>query len=388
MNFPDYELGKYQALWNSKAQHRMCAAALSPPSIKDVFSLATEEELLQWNSLSLSYATEKGDFELRTSIAKQYPGLTADNIVTFCGTQEALFCAMHATIQADDHTLTIDPSYEPLAKIPDMIGARVSKISLRVSDSKNTPEKSKQFPHWSLPLEELSKTAQTGFQQLVINFPHNPTGCLIDRKTQQALIDCCTEQDAWLISDEVFRGLEHDPTDQLPPIASLYTKGISLGTIGKPFGLGGARIGWIACQDKRILEKTIQIKRSLSICSSRLDEWLAKIVLNNADYFLLTTRKLLNDHIKILNDDAKILSKYGVFNWIGPQAGCIAFPSLPDKINIDRFANDFINKEKIMIIPGKCFSENVQYQQHFRLGYGLKEFPEIWNQFFKFIEHY
>ncbi len=380
MIFPEYKLGQYQAQNNSKARYRMCTAALSPLSINNIFSRASEEELAEWDTLSLSYANEYGDLALRTIIAEQYPGLSSDNIVTFSGTQEALFCIMQATIQSGDHSITIDPAYEPLFKLPESFGATVSKIPLEILPVSNA---TKGLSRWSLPLDTLLSTAQDGFNQLIINFPHNPTGCMIDSATQKILIDCCHNQDAWLISDEVFRGLEHNPLKQLPPAASLYKKGISLGSIGKPFGLGGVRIGWIACQNLPILEKVIQVKRSLSICSSRADEWISKVALNNSQYFLNITRDLLNNHIQILNNEASSLNN---INWISSEAAGIAFPSISKPLNIAHFSRNLMAEKSIMIIPGRCFSNNDIFKNHFRLGFGLSNFPQVWKAFFHFSQ--
>ncbi|MGH1470631.1 MAG: aminotransferase class I/II-fold pyridoxal phosphate-dependent enzyme [Cellvibrionaceae bacterium] len=382
MIFPEYELNKFQAHYNAKAQYRMCTAGLSPLSMSDIFSLANEKERSDWNNLSLTYADEKGDAELRDLIAKQYPGLSAKHIVTFCGTQEALFCTLQSTTNPNDHVITIDPAYEPLCKLPESMGARISKIALYISPISESPiHTTHESSRWSLPLDTLLSTANTGFKQLIINFPHNPTGCMIDTKTQDSLINCCHDQNAWLISDEVFRGLEHNPDKQLVPIASLYKKGVSLGSIGKPFGLGGIRIGWVACQDISLLEKIIQIKRSLSICTSRADEWIAKIVLLNSQKLLNANRTLLNKHIQLLNANSTTLKH---FHWIMPEAGSVAFPSTSQEADIDSYADKLIQNTGIMIIPGRCFSNSSNLQQHFRIGFGQKNFADVWEKFSNF----
>lgn len=386
MEFPDYALNRFQASRNPKARFKLCTAALSPLDQQTIFSLASDEELQRWQSLNFGYAHERGDQQLRETIAQQYDDLSADNIVTFCGTQEAIFCVMQASVRPSDHIITIDPAYEPLYKLPESIGANLSKISLSLTSRSDSP-----FQQWSLPLDHLLAAAAKGFQQCVINFPHNPTGCTIDRTTQQQLVDACRDQDAWLISDEVFRGLEHSPDIALPPIASIYEKGISLGSIGKPFGLGGVRIGWVACQQEELLERLVTIKRSLSICTSKADEWIATLVLNHANTLLNTTREQLNAHKKIIENDVARLDENNStkIQWHFPEAGVIAFPSLTFKnSSLDVFGEQLLEKEGIMIIPGHCFSNNEIFQTHFRLGYGQKDFHSVWNNFVNFLNHF
>ena len=121
----------------------------------------------------------------------------------------------------------------------------------------------------------------------VINFPHNPTGKMISSGELQQMVEHCEHNDCWLFSDEVFRDLKYRLDDRLPPVVSLYRKGLSLGVMSKARGLPGVRVGWIACRDIDLIARMLEIKRYLSICNGRTDELLATIALQHATVLLL-----------------------------------------------------------------------------------------------------
>ena len=385
VQFPDYLLNQYQAANNAAATSRLSAASLEPLTLQMMMEYATEEELAQWHGLSLQYADERGSVELRSLISSQYPGLEADNILLFSGATEALFCAFNATVTAGNTVVAITPAYEPLLAIPKALGAQVKAITLHKSGGPLTTDSGREaHGSWQFPVDELQNHLQGGVDQLVINFPHNPSGAHINKATQSSIVEIALSANAWLFSDEVFRGLEHDVKHQLPPIASLYARGISLGSVAKPHGLGGVRIGWLACQNKEVLQRALTIKRSLSICPAITDEWLATVALRNSKKLIAASQLLLSKHIDLIENSVSALG--GRLNWLSPQAGCVAFPEIGDSIDVGQLAEKLLTDRGIMMIPGNCFPS--LYQNHFRLGYGLKNFPDVWANFVDYLLRY
>ena len=165
---------------------------------------------------------------------------------------------------------------------------------------------------WQLDMQQWRESVDENTTMAVINFPHNPTGKLIRHDELEQIIDHCASNNCWLFSDEVFRGLEYRATDQLPPVASLYGKGISLGVMSKAYGLGGVRIGWLACQDQGLIRRMLEIKHYLSICNGRADEILAMIALQHAPRLLHNTRKLLRDNLQLLQATLPALSTISI----------------------------------------------------------------------------
>ncbi len=383
MHFPHYELAAYQAQYNSKARGKLGAATLELKHLNEILELASPAQLREWQQLKLSYAPERGSEALREMIAANYPELDADNVVVFSSATEALFCICHSEIKAGDHSSVIIPCYEPLAKIADSIGATVSSIAL-----KHDEDSSK----WTLDDGEISEAVQAS-DQLFINFPHNPSGALICQTQLDNIVANCQRNGTRLISDEVFNGLEHDTDTRLSPVACLSESGVSIGSIAKPHGVGGVRIGWAVSQDKTLLARAVACRRSLSVCSGTTDEWLARLVLEHSEALREASITRLKSHLALIEESLPLLA--GKLKWTHPAAGCTAFPLLSRKGSnsepencADYWAQRCLEETGNMLVPGRCFfgGDSEQFSGGIRLGYGLHSFPETWQAFVEFLQ--
>ena len=108
---------------------------------------------------------------------------------------------------------------------------------------------------WAHDLGELERLLGADTRLIYINSPHNPTGTQMTHATFARVLELARERSAVLFSDEVYRGLEHDPADRLPAACDAYERAISLGTVSKAHGLPGLRIGWLASRDPTLLRR-------------------------------------------------------------------------------------------------------------------------------------
>ena len=376
MRFPHYALSEFQAQNNPRASSRLGAASLELRRLDELLELASPAQQAQWERLTLSYAPERGTNELRAAIAERYSGLDASNIVVFSSATEALFCSLHAAVKPEHHFTAITPCYEPLAKIPESIGASVSAVALK----RQTQDGHKR---WVLDSDEI-EAAATNSDLVCINFPHNPTGAMISEAQLRSLATTCENQGTRLLSDEVFRGLEHDPKATLPPAACLGSRSISVGSIAKPHGVGGVRIGWIASQDLDLLDRAVEIRRTLSVCSGTTDEWLATLVLEHSATLREAARQQLLANCETIASAVAGSDEH--IDWTAPAAGCAAFPLLHSASAplVERLLED----TGIMLIPSQCFwlGESKGFDNGVRLGYGLSDFVEVWPRFIEHLE--
>jgi aspartate/methionine/tyrosine aminotransferase len=382
MRFPSYALTEYQAQNNSKASARLGAASLELMSLSQVLALATPAQLSEWQNLTLNYVPDRGGIELRAAIAANYSGLSADNVVVFSSATEALFCCIHAAVKQSDRCTVITPCYEPLVKIPESIGAAVNRIPLRREGEEAAEAR------WVLDGDEI-REAIAKSNQLFINFPHNPTGALIDHAELAELVAHCETHGTRLIADEVFRGLEHAEGATLEPVATLTAHGVSIGSLAKPHGAGGVRIGWMVSQDSELLTRAVTIRRSLSVCSGTTDEWLARLILAHSQTLRTASLHTLRRHVEQIEESLPMLD--GRLTWTKPAAGCVAFPLITLG---DGFDQRCIEEIGIMLVPQRCFVGSAEAGDRegaktltggIRLGYGLADFPEVWARFVEFL---
>ena len=99
-----------------------------------------------------------------------------------------------------------------------------------------------------------------------------------------------SEQHGFVVfSDEVYRGLELDRSEQLPAFADLNDRAVSLGVMSKAYGLAGLRIGWIATRNHQLFQELAAFKDYTTICNSAPSEFLATVALRTASRLLKGT---------------------------------------------------------------------------------------------------
>ncbi len=357
MRLPPFHLERFFARYEFQAPYLLCSSDCESLSLQELLSLEPQaQEALQ--SLWLGYTESQGHPELRAKIARLYQRLDASQVLVHTGAEEAIFTFMNAALEPGDHVIVQTPCYQSLTDIARSIGCEVTAWETHEQDG------------WTLDVEWLQRQMRANTRAIVINCPHNPTGYLMDQATQQAIIEMARSHHCLLFSDEVYRGLEYAPEDQLPAACDLYERAISLGVMSKVYGLAGLRIGWIATRDREMYMRMAGYKDYLSICNSAPSEFLADVALRHQDALLRRSRQIVLDNLVLLND---FFARYAhVFAWQPLKAGPIAFPRLLLKQSVESFCAELVQKQGVLLLPGTAYGD---HEQHFRIGFGRKNMP-------------
>ena len=131
---------------------------------------------------------------------------------------------------------------------------------------------------WAHDLDALARLIRPETRMLYLNQPHNPTGTLMARPVFEQVIGLARDHGLILFSDEVYRELEHDPAQRLPPACDVYERAVSLGSISKSYGLPGLRIGWVATRDSALRDAVAVLKDYTTICTSAPSEFLTWVL--------------------------------------------------------------------------------------------------------------
>ena len=184
-------------------------------------------------------------------------------------------------------------------------------------------------------------------------------------------MEIAEEAEAHLLSDEVYRWLEHAPAALLPGAAELSARALSLGVMSKTFALPGLRIGWLACRDRELLARIATIKDYTTICSSAPSEILALIALRRRDEVVARSRAIVDANLPLLDE---FFARWeGVFEWVRPRGAAIGFPRLVADVAIDDFARELVDEEGVLLLPGSVYGHP---GNHFRIGFGRRNMPE------------
>lgn len=362
MRLPPFQLERFFARYEFQAPYLLCSSDCESMSVQELLSLEPQaQETLQ--TLWLGYTESQGHPELRVEIARLYEQIDAPQVLVHTGAEEAIFTFMNSALEPGDHVIVQTPCYQSLTDIARSIGCEV------------TPWETREQEGWALDVAFLRREMRANTRAIVVNCPHNPTGYLMGRETQRAIIEIARSHNCLLFSDEVYRGLEYAEQDRLPAGCDLYERAVSLGVMSKAYGLAGLRIGWIATQDRDIYARMASYKDYLSICNSAPSEFLAGVALRHQETLLQRNRKIIKDNLALLNE---FFARYPhVFAWQPPKAGPIAFPRLLLAQGIESFCADLVQKKGVLLLPGTAYGDQ---EQHFRVGFGRKNMPACLEQ--------
>ncbi len=360
---PDFRLETYLSTWEFSARYHMTASDMETLTLGELLELAEPADRDVWQNLPLGYIETYGTPALRRTVAGTYDTLDAADILCFAGAEEGIFAAMHALLEKDDHAIVVTPNYQSAETLPLGI-CKTDGIALDAAHG------------WTLDLDELKRKLTAKTRLIYVNFPHNPTGKVIDHASFTALIALCRQHGIYLLSDEVYRGLERDPSIRLPQAADHYERGLSLNVMSKAYGLPGLRIGWIACRDHELLSRMERIKHYLSICNAGPSEHLAIIALKARERILVRNHELITGNLKAMNTFFDEFSD--LFDWSVPDGGCIAFPRYKGQDGVETFCRRLAEEDGIVLLPASIYGSalGVTPTDRFRIGFGRRHTVE------------
>ncbi|KNC87191.1 hypothetical protein SARC_00718 [Sphaeroforma arctica JP610] len=361
----------------------LCNSDCEPYKMQEVVQMARDNNPKladMWDNLSLGYTESGGRHELVAEIKKLY---TTDPNVVVVTPEEGIYLSMRALLNKGDEIVVAFPNYQSLSEIAVAIGCDVKRW---MPDF--LPDGSIRFNVDALKGLVTEKT-----KLIVFNFPHNPSGHLLTKEEQASVIDIAKEVNAWVFSDEMYRGLEFTPEDQLPAICDLgYDRAVLLSGMSKTYALPGIRLGWIATPNAWLAAEVLTLKDYTTICPPAPSEVLGLIALTNGPAIIARNLDVIKTSLAAVQtfmDNHK-----DILIWKAPMSGSIGWPLIhPDaKMMVDGspvpatarlLCDTLAEKHSILLLPGDLFvSSNLSPEtaaacsQHFRFGLGRTDTVE------------
>ncbi len=362
MNYKPIKHHSFIASLQCRTPYSVSDSCCEPLSLEELLTLSGEGLPIR---LPLNYASISGHPALRAAVANLYSGWgvnktpDADKVAVFSGAQEALFAAFNAVLKPGDEVIIPTPCYPSLLEMPSLIGAKA--VALPLSFQRG----------WCFAIEDFKLRISVKTKMIVINSPHNPTGSLAESKFSKELLELVREKGIYLLSDDVsvfsdFNdiNLGHGYLD--------YDRAIIVGVLSKSFGLGGVRIGWAISDNEMILRDMLTVKCYGSICTSALDEYLARIAIENIAVICHRNNAIISRNIDVFES---FLSDIGsLFAWRKPKGGIMTLVKTELKMPLHQFARSLAQSDGILMLPGDLFGIDGDY---FRLGLGRKNLPDV-----------
>lgn len=337
-------------------------------ALSEVLGLADDQTRGLWNDLRLGYTESTGLPLLRREIAALYRGVDAGQVLV-AAPQEGIHLAMNALLRKGDHVVCTHPGYQSLYEIAESMGCEVERWRPVEGEG------------WRFDVEELARMIKPSTKLVIVNFPHNPTGCLPSKDDFRRIVELVEARGIHLFSDEMYRFLELEPLDRLPSACELYEKAITLFGMSKAFGMAGTRIGWLVAKDRSLYARMAELKDYTTICNAAPSEVLALIGLRAKEAILSRHRERIARNLKLL--DAFFLNHSDSFSWIRPKAGTVGFPGLRTAESPADFCDRLVRTAGVMLLPSTVYEYG---PPHVRVGFGRENMPEALRRLEDFLK--
>lgn len=324
-----------------------CVASLTVGELLDLAGKGNSglDDLLP---MKLTYGAIEGSERLRAAIAALYASKSPADVLVAHGAIGANALVYQALVGKGDIVVSVLPTYQQHYSIPESLGAELRPLWLAAEDG-------------FLPdLDRLRELAR-GARVIALTNPNNPTGALIDRPMLEEIVAIARAEGAYILADEVYRGVDQEGDGFTASIADLYEKGISTGSMSKAYALAGLRLGWIVAPED-VLHAAMIHRDYSTISVSMVDDHLAAMALEARDRVLERSRAITRGNLAILSDwvDAE-----PSISWIKPRSGTTAFLRYAAPIPSGEFCLRLLEETGVLLVPGSAFDMD----GHVRIGY-------------------
>jgi aminotransferase len=295
-----------------------------------------------------SYTSNKGMPRLREAISQYLLGrfdLSYDmenEIIVTSGVSEALDVAVRAVTDFGDEVLVAEPSYVAYAPVVTLAGGRPVTLPCRAEDEfRVTPE-------------ALAERITPRTKALIINYPNNPTGGVMDRAAYKEIADLIIDHDLLLISDEVYAELTYEGNHiAAATVDGLWERTITLNGFSKAYAMTGWRVGFL-CAPREICEPALKIHQYVMMCAPVMGQVAAYEALRHGDQ---ARDAMVREYYLRRNLFVSGLNRIGLPCHI-PKGAFYAFPSIEETgmTDID-FAERLLTEQQVAVVPGSAFGE-------------------------------
>jgi aspartate/methionine/tyrosine aminotransferase len=353
-------LERWMTRHETQVQYDIAESGILPLSTNDLLDFeppaeraATLDRLL---ALPLGYSEACGTKALRDMLAATYTRGDAASILVTTGAIEANYLLYNVLLSAGDHVIAPYPAYQQLYEVPRAIGCDVSLWHVG-------PETGYRYDVDALAAMITPKT-----RLIVVNTPHNPTGAMLSPADAARVYQLAESVGAMVIGDEAYRWLDVPGGEPFAgPMFDRGPLGISVGTLSKPFGLPGLRIGWIAASPA-LVEQCWGMRDYITLSPGKLNDALAQLGLKHRDAIVARNTRIIAANLKVA---AAWIADRPYLSWTPPRGGLLALIKYDRNVPSLELADRLAIEQSVMLAPGSAFG----YEHHLRLGIGQR--PDI-----------
>ena len=294
------------------------------------------------------YTSNSGLRELKTEICnylKRRQGIQYEpttNVLVTVGGSEAIDLAFRAMVNDGDEVLIPQPSYVSYLPCAILAGAKPVIINLKVENN------------FKLTAEELLENISDKTKILVLPFPNNPTGAVMEKNDLEKIAKIVIEKDLFVISDEIYSELTYNGKHvSITELDGMKERTVLINGFSKSYAMTGWRLGY-ACGPTEIISQMTKIHQYAIMCAPTTSQYAAIEALKNGDEDVEMMRNSYNQRRRYLVDAFKKMN----LSCFEPFGAFYMFPCIKEfGLSSEEFATKFLQEEKVALIPGTAFGD-------------------------------
>lgn len=325
------------------------------------------------------YTSNSGLMELRQEVSSFYSrrhGIVYDpktEVFITVGGSEAIDMSIRAMCDPGDEVIVPEPCYVSYVPCVQLAGAVPVTIPLKEENE------------FRLTAGELLDAITPKTKILMLAFPNNPTGAIMEKKDLEEIARICIEKDIFVISDEIYSELtyanEHVTIASFP---GMRERTIVINGFSKAYAMTGWRLGFVVGPDN-IIPQILKLHQYAIMCAPTTSQYAGVEALRNGDDDISKMRESYNQRRRYL---LKELNDMGL-KCFEPLGAFYVFPSIQSTgMTSEEFANKLLAEEKLAVVPGTAFGDCGEGFIRISYAYSLEELKEAIGRIRNFVERH
>ena len=293
-----------------------------------------------------------------------------ETIVTVGGS-EGIDIAMRAMLDPGDEVLIPQPSYVSYEPCAVLAGGKPVIIELKAENE------------FRLTPEELLKYITDKTKILVLPYPNNPTGAIMERADLEKIAEIVMEKDIFVLSDEIYSELSYKGDHvTIASIPGMKERTILINGFSKAYAMTGWRLGY-ACGPREIIEQMTKIHQFAIMCAPTTSQYAAVEAMRNGDADVATMREAYDQRRRYLVNAFKEMG----LECFEPYGAFYIFPCIKEfGMTSEEFAERFLKEEKVAVVPGTAFGDSGEGFLRISYAYSLQNLKAALARLGRFVE--
>ncbi|MCM1143757.1 MAG: aminotransferase class I/II-fold pyridoxal phosphate-dependent enzyme [Blautia sp.] len=313
----------------------------TPWHIRDegIYSLEKGRTFYTSNAGLKSLKEEIANYLKRKQGVEYHP---ENEIFVTVGGSEGIDAALRAMLNPGEEVLIPQPSYVSYEPCAILAGGIPVIIELKAENE------------FRLTAEEIEAAVTDKTKILILPFPNNPTGAIMEKKDLEAIAEVIIKHDIFVISDEIYSELTYkDKHVSIVEIPGMQERTVLINGFSKAYAMTGWRLGY-ACGSREIIGQMLKIHQFAIMCAPTTSQYAAVEALRNGDEDVLEMREAYDQRRRYLLYAFKEMG----LECFEPFGAFYVFPCIKEfGMTSDEFATRFLKEEKVAVVPGTAFGD-------------------------------